>query len=282
MTAGRLAALALAVMLALAGCAGGHRPPPELVVGAAPVSESVLLAEVYAAALRFYGFPVHVAAGADPLAGLDSGEFTVVPAFTGRVLQTLQPSATVRSDKQVYKAMVAALPEGVAAGDYTTAAQDKPTLAVTGPTAAAWGGKDLRVLVRHCDGLVAGALADARTPVAVGSCRLPVVADFPDDAALFAALAAGRITTAWTSTADPDVPGDLVLLADGDPALVRAENVVPLYRRHELTEPQLLALNQVAGVLDTAALVGMRRQVHAGADPAAVASGWLAEHPLGH
>ena len=36
-----------------------------------------------------------------------------------------------------------------------------------------------------------------------------------------------------------------------------------------------------AGVLDTAALVEMRRQVRSGADPQAVAGGWLAEHPLG-
>ena len=34
-------------------------------------------------------------------------------------------------------------------------------------------------------------------------------------------------------------------------------------------------------MLDTAALVEMRRQVAAGADPQAVAGGWLAEHPLG-
>ena len=35
-------------------------------------------------------------------------------------------------------------------------------------------------------------------------------------------------------------------------SLIRAENVVPLYRRNELTELQVLALNEVAGVLDTA------------------------------
>jgi glycine betaine/choline ABC-type transport system substrate-binding protein len=62
---------------------------------------------------------------------------------------------------------------------------------------------------------------------------------------------------------------------------VQAENVVPLYRRNELTDRQLLAINEVAGVLDTAALVEMRRQVTAGADPQAVADGWLSEHPLG-
>jgi hypothetical protein len=37
----------------------------------------------------------------------------------------------------------------------------------------------------------------------------------------------------------------------------------------------------VAGVLDTAALADMRRQVAKGAGPQAVADRWLAEHPLG-
>ena len=91
-----------------------------------------------------------------------------------------------------------------------------------------------------------------------------------------------RLTLAWTTTADPDVPADLVVLADGKPALVQAENVVPLYRRNELTDRQLLAINEVAGVLDTAALVEMRRQVADGADRSGRwPTRWLAEHPLG-
>jgi glycine betaine/proline transport system substrate-binding protein len=98
---------------------------------------------------------------------------------------------------------------------------------------------------------------------------------------MFAALRSGQVTVAWTTTAAPDVPADVVILADGKPALVQAENVVPLYRRNELTDRQLLAINEVAGVLDTAALVEMRRQVAKGADVQAVADGWLAEHPLG-
>ena len=36
-----------------------------------------------------------------------------------------------RSDAQAYRAMVGALPEGVAAGDYATSAEDKPALTVT-------------------------------------------------------------------------------------------------------------------------------------------------------
>ena len=283
----RLAALLLAALLAttlMAACASetaGRNATPEVVVGSAPDAGSMLLAGIYLAALRSYGFAARAATAVDPMAKLDSGEFTVVPAFTGRVLQLLEPGASVLSDAQAYRAMISALPEGVAAGDYATSAEDKPVLVVTGSTASAWGGNELSALPKHCDGLVVGIVTGFPAPSAVGSCRLPAPHELHSDTELFAALRAGQLTAAWTSTADPGTPGDLVALADGKPALIQAENVVPLYRRNALTDRQLLAINEVAGVLDTAALADMRRQVAGGADPQAVAGGWLAEHPLG-
>jgi len=276
----RLGALLLAALLAVAGC-GDRRPAAELVVGSRPDAESILLADLYVAALRSYGFGARAETADDPMAKLDSGAFTVVPAFTGQVLQKFQPDTSALSDKQVYRAMIGALPEGIAAGDYTTAAEDKPALLVTQATANAWGGSDLSELPSHCDGLMVGSLAGARTPAAVGTCRLPAPREFPDAATLLAALRAGQLTAVWTTTASPDLPADLVMLADGKSALIQAENVVPLYRRNALSERQGLAINEVAGVLDTAALADMRRQVAGGADPQAVAGGWLAEHPLG-
>jgi glycine betaine/choline ABC-type transport system substrate-binding protein len=280
----RLAALLLAALLAIAGC-GDRRPAPELVVGSRPGPESALLAGVYVAALRSYGFAARPETADDPMAKLDSGEFTVVPAFTGKTLRRLQPDASALSDAQVYRAMIAALPEGVLAGDYTTAAEDKPVLLVTQATAKVWGGQDvsadLSALPQHCDGLAIGAVTGFAAPSSVGSCRLPAAREFPDAATVFAAVRAGELTAGWTSTAYPGIPADLVALADGKPALVQAENVVPLYRRNVLGDRQLLAINEVAGVLDTAALADMRRQVAGGADAQAVAAGWLAEHPLG-
>jgi len=279
--AGRLTALALAGALAMTGCGATRHNTHELVVGSRPGVESMLLADIYTGALRSYGFPARAEQAPDPLTNLDAGAFVVVPGFTGRVLQRFQPGTAVRADAQVYKAMVGALPEGIAAGDYTTAAEDKPALAVTESTTKSWGGTDLSAVPQHCDGLVVGSITGASTPSAVGSCRLPASREFPDDATLFAALRDQTITAAWTTSTDPGVPADLVVLTDGKRALVQAENVVPLYRRNELTDRQLLAVNEVAGVLDTAALVEMRRQVTAGADPQAVADGWLGEHPLG-
>jgi glycine betaine/choline ABC-type transport system substrate-binding protein len=263
------------------GCSPTQHRANELVVGSRPGAESVLLADIYTGALRSYGFPTRTEQASEPLTKLDSGAFVIVPGFTGRVLQVFQPGATARSDAAVYKAMVGALPEGIAAGDYTTAADDKPALVVTKSTAKSWGGNDLSGLPRHCDGIVIGSIAGKSTPTVLDGCRLPAAHEFHDDASLFTALQAGNVIAAWTTTADPDVPPGLVVLNDAKPALVQAENVVPLYRRNELTDRQLLAVNEVAGVLDTAALVEMRRQVMAGADPQTVADGWLGDHPLG-
>jgi glycine betaine/choline ABC-type transport system substrate-binding protein len=285
---GRPAALLLAAVLAVlipagsAGCSAhaGNRHP-ELVVGSTPDSESRLLADIYVSALRSYGFGARTETAADPMAKLDSGEFTVVPGFTGKVLQSLKPGVAVTSDSQVYRVMISMLPEGIVAGDYTTSAEDKPALVVTRATSAAWGGSDLAALANHCDGLVVGIVAGAHAPPVVGSCRMPAPHEFSNGTAMLAALRAGQLTAAWTTTADPDIPADLVLLADVKPPLIQAENVMPLYRRNALTDRQLLALNEVAGVLDTAALADMRRQVAGGADPQAVADGWMGEHPLG-
>ncbi|MBZ4569528.1 hypothetical protein GBO17_13735, partial [Mycobacterium avium subsp. hominissuis] len=146
MRIGRLVAPLLTALLAVTGCTtdtGDRRAHAEVVVGSRPDASSTLLAGIYVAALRSYGFAARPATAGDPTAQLDSGAFTVVPAFTGRVLQALQPGATVMSDKDVYRAMIAALPEGIVAGDYTTAAEDKPELLVSRATAQAWGGSDV-------------------------------------------------------------------------------------------------------------------------------------------
>jgi len=269
-----------AAVLVLAGCGGPPATPP-LVVGGGPTGEATVLAELYAAALRYYGNDAVIRSAPEPLNDLDSGDVAVVPAFTGRVLQRYQPGASQVQDQTVYRAMIAALPDGVVAGDYAMAAQDKPAAVVTERTALGWGGRELTALVRHCGGLSVGTVAGVDPPGQLSGCRLPAPREFPDDTALFDALRAGRIDVAWTTMTDPDVPGELVVLADRRPPLIQAENVVPLYWRDALDERAVRAVNEVAGELDTAALVDMRRRVADGADPKQVAEDWLSAHPLG-
>ncbi|MDY6998348.1 MAG: glycine betaine ABC transporter substrate-binding protein [Actinomycetota bacterium] len=271
--------VALLVAVLTVGC-GGQQPPPSIPVGATAAPESQVVANLYAAALRFYGNPAHVQEAHDPLRALDSGEIEVAPVFTGQMLHRLDPESPARSDAQVYRTLLSALPEGIAAGDYTVSAQDKPALAVTEQVAQAWPDQDVSQVAQRCSDLTLGAVRGRPGPESVGTCELPPAGEFSDDAALFDALGAGLIDAAWTTTAAPDVPSGVVVLSDTT-ALVRAENLVPLYRRNELTESQVLALNEIAGVLDTGSLADMRRQVAEGAEPAAVAGRWLDAHPLG-
>jgi hypothetical protein len=84
-------------------------------VGATADPERCPLAQVYAAALRSYGTAARVDVSEDPLGAMDSGAVSVVPGFTGRFLQRFAPGSAARSDSQVYRAMVGALPEGVGA-----------------------------------------------------------------------------------------------------------------------------------------------------------------------
>ena len=139
----------------------------------------------------------------------------------------------------------------------------------------------MTALVRHCAGLRVGMVAGVTVPDAVGECGLGSLREFPSTAALFAALRDGSVNAVWTTTADTAVPEGVVVLVDRKPTLVSAENVVALYRRNELDKMQLRALNELAGVLDTAALVDMLRQVKDGSDPRAVAETWLTANPLG-
>ncbi|WP_163769490.1 glycine betaine ABC transporter substrate-binding protein [Mycolicibacterium parafortuitum] len=273
----RPAALLVAVGI-LAGC-GGPAAPPSIPVGASADPEAQLVAQLYVAALRYYGNPAHVQSAEDLLSGLDAGEIRVAPGFTGRLLAQLAPESAARSDEQVYRTLLSALPEGIAAGDYTTSAQDKPALAVAERTAEEWGDPDIAAVARDCPGLTVGA-TDDRHPARIGSCELGAPREFADDDAMFDALRGGQIDAAWTSTAASDVPAEAVVLSDKT-SLIRAENLVPLYRRNELSESQVLALNEIAGVLDTGSLADMRRQVAEGTEPGLVAGRWLEQHPLG-
>src|SRR6202022_4967826 len=101
--------------------------------------------------------------------------------------------------------------------------------------------------VRSCAKVMPGALAAAPPPSKVGSCTMPKPREYPDNATLFAALRAGQINAAWTTTATPNIPSELVVFSDKI-ALIRAENLVPLYRRTRPNESKGLLFIEGAGV----------------------------------
>jgi glycine betaine/choline ABC-type transport system substrate-binding protein len=273
--------LLLAIFATLTVACGSPGPGPSLVVGASPDPQNTLLANIYAAGLRYYGTAARVEISDDPLAALDAGKATVAAGFTGRLLQRFDPGSAARSAEQVYRAMVGALPEGLAAGDYAVAAEDKAALAVTEATADAWDSRELSALVDNCARIRVGSPTGADPPEKVGECELASDRRFATTAMMFDALRSGAINAAWTSTAATGTPDGVVVLVDRKPALIPAQNVVAVFRRNELGQMQLRAINEIAGVLDTASLVKMSDRVRSGADPALVAEEWLAANPLG-
>jgi glycine betaine/choline ABC-type transport system substrate-binding protein len=273
--------LLLAIFATLTVACGNPGPGPSLVVGASPDLQNTLMANIYAAGLRYYGTAARVEISDDPLAALDSGKATVAAGFTGQLLQRFDPGSAARSAEQVYRAMVGALPEGLAAGDYAVAAEDKAALAVTEATADAWDSRELSALVDNCARVRVGSPVGPTPPEKVGECELAPDRRFATTAMMFDALRAGAITAAWTSTAATGTPDGVVVLVDRKPALIPAQNVVAVYRRNELGQMQLRAINEIAGVLDTASLVAMSDRVRSGADPGVVAEEWLAANPLG-
>jgi glycine betaine/choline ABC-type transport system substrate-binding protein len=273
--------LLLAIFATLTVACGSPGPGPSLVVGASPDPQNTLLANIYAAGLRYYGTAARVEISDDPLAALDAGKATVAAGFTGRLLQRFDPGSAARSAEQVYRAMVGALPEGLAAGDYAVAAEDKAALAVTEATAVAWDSRELSALVDNCARIRVGSPTGANPPEKVGECELASDRRFATTAMMFDALRSGAINAAWTSTAATGTPDGVVVLVDRKPALIPAQNVVAVYRRNELGQMQLRAINEIAGVLDTASLVKMSDRVRSGADPGLVAEEWLAANPLG-
>ena len=84
------------VALLIAGCGGGSAPP-SIAVGATDDAQSALLAQLYAAALRYYGSPAHVETSDDPVGDLDTRDVLVAPGLTGRLLTRFDPNSTARA-----------------------------------------------------------------------------------------------------------------------------------------------------------------------------------------
>src|ERR1700741_2335922 len=97
----RVFGVLLAAALLVAGCADG-RTPRALVVGAGTDPDSTVLAELYAAALRYYGSRALVEHSPYPIAQLDTAQVNVVPGLTGDLLQRFAPGTNnVLDDKNV-------------------------------------------------------------------------------------------------------------------------------------------------------------------------------------
>jgi glycine betaine/choline ABC-type transport system substrate-binding protein len=111
----------------------------KLVVGSANFPENVLLADIYAEALKDQGATVstklNIGSREKYLPGLEDGSIDVLPEYNGALLQFVDKTATAVSPTDVFAALQTALPSSLIVLNQS-AAQDSDAIVVTQATAA--------------------------------------------------------------------------------------------------------------------------------------------------
>jgi osmoprotectant transport system substrate-binding protein len=262
-------------------------------VGSFDFPESVLLANIYADALKAKGFPVRVLPGlgsrelVDP--ALMSGLIQLVPEYAGSALQFIslgQMSAT--SDVMVTnKALTEQMADrGIVAG-LPAAAQNANAIVVRPSTASRYRLRSIADLARVAPRLTFGGPPECPgraycLPGLRQSYGLRFKSFIPLDAGgplTLQALQAGDIDVALLFSTDPSISArHLVVLAD-DRRLQPAENITPLVSRDVVARygaGLVAALNAVSARLDTLTLRALDARVETnGQDPHQVAESWL-------
>ncbi|WP_225725035.1 MULTISPECIES: glycine betaine ABC transporter substrate-binding protein [unclassified Nocardia] len=279
-------ALVIATAVLAVSCGNGGETGPVVTVGAGDSAESNLLAQIYSGALARTGARTSVVSGlggrADRLTALDANRVQLFGEHTGALLAELDSSSDARTPAEVNQALNRALPAGTVVADAADGTDMRPRVLTT----AAAGVHSVAELVAHCDGRaigvapVPGLLELPAELLRIPGCAAPV--PLPDPAALRKALLDGSIQVGLLSgpPIDPADTDGLVVLADTEYA-VRAENVIPLFRKGLLDDRRAKKLNYVAGELNTGDLSAMvRRMRDERAQPADLARDWLDQHGL--
>ncbi|WP_420120147.1 ABC transporter substrate-binding protein [Nakamurella sp.] len=305
---GGLVAAGLAALLTVAACGGGSSDPlattsaaasggasasgsaggGKIVIGSANFPESALLANIYAAALTKAGVEastnLNIGSREVYIKAIEDGSISLVPEYTGVLLQYFDQQATAVSSDDVYAALQKALPSTLVVLD-KSAAEDKDAVVVTKATAEANNLTSIADLAPVASTFVLGGPSEWETrPTGVPGLKEKYGLTFKEFKALDAggpltlnALTSDQVQAGNMFTTDPAIPkNDLVVLEDPK-NLFAAQNVLPLIRS-DANNPQVTeVLNAVSAKLDTATLTELLTKVQdEKQDSAQVAQEWVA------
>jgi osmoprotectant transport system substrate-binding protein len=299
---------ATVAVLGLAACGGSGGGTPlssgsgssssagntTVTVGSGNFSESELLAEIYAGALRAKGVTVKertdIGSREVYFPALKDGSINLIPEYTGTLLQYLNKSATQVSPSDVYTALKQTLPSGLTVLNMA-AAQDSDAIVVTKQTADKYHAKSIADLAPHCGQLTFGGPPEIQTrPDGLPGFKKNYNCVFGSFKALDAggpltigALKNGDVQAADIFTTDSSIPDNgWVVLADPKNNFA-AQNVVPVLAADKATPTVKDALNAVQAKLDTATLAKLDAELSGPSHPDAstVAGNWLKSVGLG-
>jgi len=294
--------------LALAACGANNNPtaPPagggggstgsaggsgSITVGSADFSESQVLGEIYAGAIKAKGVSVttkpNIGSRDVYIKALQDGSIDIVPEYTGSLLTFLKGTAPSQEPDAVHTALKSTLPAGLVVLDKSTA-EDKNSMVVTKDTQTKYSLKSIADLAAHQADITVAAPPEFQTRqqglVGLKSEYSFTPANFLPlkGAAIVNALKNGQAQAANIFSTDPSIPANGFVTLEDPKLLFGSDNVVPLVRKDKVNDTITAALNAVSAKIDTATLTDLVKQVDVDKkDASAVAKDFLSKNGLG-
>jgi osmoprotectant transport system substrate-binding protein len=259
-------ALFAAVALLAAGCgnplAGGGEGGSngDIIIGASDVGESLLLAQIYAGALKNAGaanVTVRPPVGSREVVvkALQDKSLSVVPDYSGNLLRYFDKDTQATTPQDVYAQLRQKVPAGFEVLDQAPA-EDKDLL-VVGAQLAASGVKTFSDLGKRCGELVFGGPGQWSSRwkdkiKTLYGCEFKEIRTTDTGGPVtVAALKAGDVQVVdLFSTSSTIKANGFVALTD-DKNMFPAQNIVPLVAKGTLSEQEAAALNRVSAALTT-------------------------------
>ena len=270
-----------------ASASGGSGQP--IVVGGANFSESTLLAEIYAGALRAKGLNAttkpNIGSREIYLRALEDNSVQVFPEYTGALALFYDKAFTGTDPEEVYAHVKEVIPDTLVVLDKSVA-EDNDSIVVTKQTATEKGLTKIDDLAP-----VAGDLSLAAPPefkerpqgipglektygVTFGSFR-PLTGQ-----GVVQALKNGQVDAANIFSTDPAIAANEFVQLEDTKKLFGSQNIVPLVRADRADEVRD-ALNAVSAKLTTESIAQMLKQTDIDKkDPKAVAEEFLTANGL--
>lgn len=291
-----VAVVAAASLLLLSAC-GSSDPLSDksssssktIVVGSANFSESEIIADIYAGALKSAGVKVstrlQIGARDAYIAALKDGSIDLVPEYTGNLLQYFDKTATAQSSDEVYAALVKATPSTFTVLDQA-AAQDADSFNVTREFSAKHHVTSLTDL-KGMTGLKVGAPPEFSTrPYGIPglksvygvSATLVPINDGGGPTTL-AALLDGKVQLADIYSTTPSIKQHHLVTLTDPKHMILAQNVVPLMAKGKASTKVTTVLDKVQAKLTTDGLIEMNTKSSIDKQSAQkIADAWLSEN----
>jgi osmoprotectant transport system substrate-binding protein len=268
-----------------------------VVIGSAPFSESVIVANMYAGALQNEGYQVTVRKGlgqreiylpALQKGGKDNG-IDLVPEYVGTLLEFVNKNAGEASSnlqESVTKLRARLDPMGIAALEPSPAA-DQNAFAVTKATADRLKLKKLSDLTPVAGQMTLGAGSECPVrPFCQPGLERVYGLKFKAFRTLdsggpktMEALASGDIDVGLVFSSDGAVAARNLVVLEDDKKLQTVDNLIPAIRKDVLDADITSVLNKISAALTTDDLIQLNKRADVDkADPETLAKEWLTQH----